>query len=94
MRLLRAIVALCLLVSSGLASATNYTLWINGRTGGGVIGNYDSFTYWGPAATPAGVNKKAVNWDGRSSIASQSPRIRDALDCFCTGDNWCYIAAG
>ena len=36
------------------ASATNYTLWINGRTGGGQIGNYDSFTYWGPASTAAG----------------------------------------
>jgi hypothetical protein len=95
MRLLRTIMALCLLGLmgwSGTAAATNYTLWVNGRTGGGTVGDYDSFTYWGPAATAAGVNKKAVNWDGRSSIASQSPRIRDALDCFCTGANWCYIA--
>jgi hypothetical protein len=96
MKLMRLALTLCLLVVSGLtsslASATNYTLWINGRTGGGTIGNYDSWTYWGPATTPAGVNKKAVNWDGRSSIASQSGRIRDALDCFCTGNNWCYIA--
>jgi len=93
MGLLRALVALGLCLWTGLATATNYTLWINGRTGGGIVGNYDSFTYWGPASTPAGINKKAVNWDGRSSIASQSPRIRDALDCFCTGSNWCYIAA-
>ena len=93
MGLLRALVALGLGLWTGLAAATNYTLWINGRTGGGIVGNYDSFTYWGPASTPAGINKKAVNWDGRSSIASQSPRIRDALDCFCTGSNWCYIAA-
>ena len=92
MKLLRTIMALCLLAVSWQASATNYTLWINGRTGGGTVGDYNSFTYWGPAATAAGVNKKAVNWDGRSSIASQSPRIRDALDCFCTGTNWCYIA--
>lgn len=92
MGLLRALAALCLLAAAGLASATNYTLWINGRTGGGIVGNYDSFTYWGPASTPAGVNKKAVNWDGRSSIAASSPRIRDALDCFCTGANWCYVA--
>jgi hypothetical protein len=84
--------ALCLLAFAGLASATNYTLWINGRTGGGAIGNYTDFAYWGPASMDAGVNKKAVNWDGRSSIASQSGRIRDALDCFCTGTNWCYIA--
>jgi len=92
MRLLRTLVALCLLACAGLASATNYTLWINGRLGGGVIGNYDSFNYWGPAAVAAGVNKKAVNWDGRSSIASQSVLVRNALDCFCTGNNWCYIA--
>jgi hypothetical protein len=92
MGLLRALAALCLLAAAGLASATNYTLWINGRTGGGIVGDYDSFTYWGPASTSAGVNKKAVNWDGRSSIAASSPRIRDALDCFCTGANWCYVA--
>jgi hypothetical protein len=42
-------VALCLLAAAGLASATNYTLWINGRTGGGAIGNYNSWNYWGPA---------------------------------------------
>ena len=37
----------------GTASATNYTLWINGRGGTGVVGNYNSFTYWGPAASAA-----------------------------------------
>ena len=92
MKLLRTFVALCLLAAAGLASATNYTLWINGRTGGGAIGNYNSWNYWGPGSMPAGVNKKSVNWDGRSSIASQSILIRNALDCFCTGNNWCYIA--
>ncbi len=75
-----------------LASAENYTLWINGRTGGGVIGNYNSFTYWGPSSTAAGVNKKSVNWDGYNSISSQNSKVRDALDCFCTGSNWCYVA--
>jgi len=78
--------------AAGLASATNYTLWIHGRTGGGAIGNYNDFTYFGPNATPAGVNKKSVNWDGRSGVASQSAYVRNALDCFCTGNNWCYIA--
>ena len=91
-RTIRLFVTLCLLAASGWASATNYTLWINGRTGGGVVGNYASFTYWGPDSTAAGVNKKSVNWDGYSSIASQNGKIRDALDCFCTGNNWCYIA--
>ena len=90
----RIAVALCLpgMLAAGLASATNYTLWIHGRTGGGAIGNYNDFTYFGPNATPAGVNKKSVNWDGRSGVASQSAYVRNALDCFCTGNNWCYIA--
>ena len=55
----------------GAAFATNYSLWINGRTGGGVAGNYADFTYWGPASTAAGVNKKAVNWDGYNRISDQ-----------------------
>jgi hypothetical protein len=87
--------ALCLLAFTcwpGLAAATNYSLWVNGRTGGGVVGNYDSFNYFGPATVAAGINKKSANWDGRSSIASQSGTLRNALDCFCTGANWCYIA--
>lgn len=90
----RLAVSLCLpgLVAAGMASATNYSLWIHGRTGGGAIGNYNDFTYFGPATTPAGVNKKSVNWDGRSGVASQSGIIRSALDCFCTGNNWCYVA--
>ena len=90
----RLAVSLCLpgLFAAGLAGATNYSLWINGRTGGGAIGNYNDFTYFGPWQTPAGVNKKSVNWDGRSTIAAQSGIIRSALDCFCTGNNWCYIA--
>ncbi len=74
------------------ASATNYTLWINGRGNKAQVGNYNDFSYWGPASTPAGVNKKAVNWDGYNSISSQSGTVRNALDCFCTGTNWCYIA--
>lgn len=92
-RTLRALVLLVLSLASGMAAAANYTLWINGRAGGavGAAGNYEDFSYWGPSSTPAGVNKKAVNWDGRSSIASQSGKLRDALDCFCTGANWCYI---
>jgi hypothetical protein len=93
-RAARLALSLCLpgALAAGLASATNYSLWIHGRNGGGAIGNYDDFTYFGPASTPAGVNKKSVNWDGRSGVAEQSGTIRNALDCFCTGNNWCYIA--
>lgn len=75
------------------AVATNYSLWINGRTGGGILGNYADFTYWGPASTEAGVNKKSVNWDGYNHISDQNYLVRNALDCFCTGPNWCYVAA-
>jgi hypothetical protein len=92
---IRSIVRWAAAAAAGLAlatSATNYSLWINGRTGGGQLGNYADFTYWGSAGVEAGVNKKSVNWDGRSHIADESPRVRDALDCFCTGANWCYIA--
>ncbi|MCP3163054.1 hypothetical protein [Myxococcus qinghaiensis] len=87
-----AIAAATLLVGTQ-AAATNYTLWIHGRNGGGTqAGNYGDFSYWGPAGTAAGVNKKAVNWNGKESVGNQNARVRDALDCFCTGNNWCYIA--
>ena len=76
------------------ASATNYSLWIHGKNGGGTQrGNYADFSNWGPSSVSAGVNKKAVNWDGRQRISVENFRIRDALDCYCTGANWCYIAA-
>lgn len=81
-------------LSVGVAAATNYTLWIHGRNSGGgtVAGTYTDFRYWGPSTASAGVNKIAVNWDGVSSISSTNGVIRNALDCYCTGNNWCYIA--
>ncbi len=78
---------------SGFAVATNYTLWINGRSNNAQVGNHADFSYWGPATTSAGVNKKSVNWDGYNSIANTNGKVRDALDCYCTGNNWCYVAA-
>ncbi|MFL6708072.1 MAG: hypothetical protein ACJ8HI_07690 [Massilia sp.] len=66
---------------------------MKGRTAGGAVGNYQDFSYWGPGEVNGGVNKRAVNWDGASSIASQSGTLRNAMDCFCTGSNWCYVAA-
>ena len=94
-KLMRLLAVACLFLIGAMASqagATNYSLWIKGRGAGGAVGNYDDFSYWGPARFNAGVNKKAVNWDGYNSISSQNGKIRDALDCFCTGSNWCYIA--
>lgn len=73
--------------------ATNYSLWIKGRGSSGAPGNHADFSYWGPETVNAGINKKSVNWDGYNSISTQNYRIRDALDCYCTGPNWCYIAA-
>jgi hypothetical protein len=92
----RILCALCLCLASSLASAANFTLWINGRAGANDANNearsYADFSYWGPNWVAAGFNKRAVNWDGRSSIAAQGGKVRDALDCFCTGTNWCYVA--
>jgi hypothetical protein len=94
MRTRLALLAALTLLAPLAASATNYTLWVHGRNKSGSTspGNYADFSAFGPATASAGVNKKAVNWDGRSRIADQNFRIRDALDCFCTGDNWCYVA--
>lgn len=75
------------------AQATNYTLWINGRSNSAQVNNTADFGYWGPATTAAGVNKKAINWDGYNRISTTNGGIRDALDCYCTGTNWCYVAA-
>ncbi len=95
MKLLTASLAASItLTFAATASATNYSLWIHGRntSKNTVSGNYSDFKYWGSAATAAGVNKKAVNWDGVSKISTENGKIRNALDCYCTGSNWCYIA--
>jgi hypothetical protein len=83
------------LLASSVASATNYSLWIHGRnpSQSGQIGNYADFSYWGPSSTAAGINKKAVNWAGGGHIAATNGTVRNALDCYCTGSNWCYVAA-
>ncbi len=77
----------------GAVWATNYTLWINGRNNLGRVGAHLDFSYWGPDTVAAGVNKRAINWDGFNRISTTNGGIRDALDCYCTGPNWCYIGA-
>jgi hypothetical protein len=74
---------------------THYTLWIHGKDDDLTTrpGDYTDFFYWGSSSVAAGVNKKAVNWSGTQKISVENYRIRDALDCFCTGNNWCYVAA-
>jgi len=87
------VVAVAATLVGAEASATNYTLWIHGKNGNKTKGgNYTDFSYWGPSSTAAGVNKKAVNWNGTQKISVENYRVRDALDCFCTGDNWCFVA--
>jgi hypothetical protein len=86
-------IVLILVLAAGAAYAASYTLWINGRNGGGAVGNHLDFTYWGPDGVQAGVNKRSINWDGYGRISATNAGIRDALDCYCTGTNWCYVAA-
>jgi hypothetical protein len=83
------------LLASSMASATNYSLWIHGRnpSQSAQVGNYADFSYWGSASTAAGINKKAVNWLGAGHIADTNGAVRNALDCYCTGTNFCYVAA-
>ncbi len=91
--LISAVVVAGTVLVAPVASATNYTLWVHGRNGGSTqAGNYGDFSYWGPSSTAAGVNKKAVNWNGTQKISVENYRLRDALDCYCTGANWCYLA--
>jgi hypothetical protein len=79
---------------AAVGDGTATTLWIHGRSPGGpaVPGDYGDFSYWGPAEAAPGVNPKAVNWDGGGRISETNGAIRSALDCFCTGDKWCYVA--
>ena len=52
------VMSLLMLISAS-AQATNYTLWIHGRTASTTKpGNYADFSYWGPATVSAGVNKR------------------------------------
>lgn len=90
---LAALLCSLLLSMATSAHAADYSLWLKGRGSGGAIGNYQDFSYWGAAGVAAGVNKRAVNWDGVGTIAGASGVLRNALDCFCTGPNWCYVAA-
>jgi hypothetical protein len=83
-----------LFLGAAEAGATKYTIWIHGRSPGNTFNKatHTDFAYWGPSSTAAGVNKRAANWDGGSSISASNGGIRSALDCYCTGSNWCYVA--
>lgn len=96
MKLKTLLTATCIAAAATAAVATNYSLWIHGLqmdNSSGQVGGYADFGRWGPSSAAAGVNKIAVNWDGYNRVSDQNYRIREALDCYCTGNNWCYIAA-
>lgn len=86
--------AAALLFAAPAASAANYSLWVHGYSPLRLTnaGTYNDYAYFGPADRAAGVNKRAVSWDGQNSIANTNVYVRRALDCFCTGSNWCYLA--
>jgi hypothetical protein len=70
--------------------AKDYTIWIHGRGNAAGVGNHTDFSHWDAVSGP---NPRAANWNGGQRIAVQNHRIRDTLDCYCTGYNWCFIAA-
>lgn len=82
--------------TEGAVSGRLTVLWVHGRwtdgDGPSVIGRYDDFLYWGPSDVAAGANKKAVNWGGEDRLSLSNLYVRRALDCFCTGENWCVLA--
>jgi hypothetical protein len=76
------------------ASATNYSLWIHGRTGGTPSG----FSYWVDGrgtniAQSAGVNPVPVDYNGSSHISVSNPTVVAYLNAYCTGGNSCYVNA-
>jgi hypothetical protein len=78
------------------AHATNYSLWINGRSNPNAnLNSAADFSYWGGApalGVAAGVHPISVNWDGKSHVSTTNAGVQKALDCYCTGSNWCYVA--
>lgn len=54
----------------------------------------DFFYFTKPGGTAAaGANPRAVNWNGQEYVSVTNKYVVNALDCYCTGSNWCYIAA-
>jgi hypothetical protein len=82
--------ALVTTAAAGDAGATNFTLWIHGRTGGTPNG----WSYWvngGGHQIQSGVNAVPVNYDGTAHIHDSNPTVVGYLNAYCTGQNACYI---
>ena len=79
---------------ANLLTPWNFTLYINGRAeNGAAVNDYYDWRYWGGKRTDGGRNMRAINWDGTNNVASTNLEIRKALDCYCTGNNWCSVVA-
>lgn len=78
---------LCETTDAGPVSGTVTTLYVHGRSDSTPV----DWGYWAGQARP-GVNAVAVNWAGNDRIGNTNFTIREALDTYCTGENWCYIA--
>jgi hypothetical protein len=74
-------------VDAGTLIGTISTLYVHGRDGDGTPTEWD---YW--REVPPGPNAVHVNWDGAARIADTNEIVRTALDTYCTGDDWCYVA--
>jgi hypothetical protein len=87
---LAAVAALTLTLSAADAHATNFSLWIHGRTSGTPTG----WSYWKNShgqQIETGVNAVPVNYNGSAHISQSNPSVVTALNQYCTGSNSCYI---
>jgi hypothetical protein len=102
-KLLAALAAISVFAVAPLASATNYNLWVHGRTSqnAGITlaqskASYQNFTYWNGdngVSVATGSNKVAVNWDAQNHISVAVPLMSAALDQYCLSGsgNSCFI---
>ncbi len=64
------------------------TLYVHGRD---PDGQPSGWSYWNGKSRP-GINPVAVNWRGNERISDTNATIRVALDSYCSGNDWCYVA--
>jgi hypothetical protein len=78
---------------SRTSSATNYSLYLHGYSQlSGCGAQPGGWCYWQWAGQP-GVNAIPVNYDGTVHLSQAAPTVINALNAYCTGANWCYVAA-
>lgn len=69
------------------SDGTVTTLYIHGRNPDGLPSDW---SYW--LSPRPGVNAVPVNWGGNERIAQTNIVVRDALDKYCSDNNWCCVA--